>query len=193
MRPQPGFRGLFYVPSPGQNGRMDAIDPLEAGVDIAVRLGGSELWPAALGHRCLGREWHLFCASPDYLRRHGTPLTDQDLERHQCIAYGWVDGTVSPWTFAGKLDGTTLRRQVPARLVLGNGEALLMAALAGSGIAQLPSWLIQQQLADGSLVEVLPHLASEGLPIHLAWIKNRQALPRVSTLLQVLTAELTAR
>ena len=55
------------------------------------------------------------------------------------------------------------------------------------------SWLIQQQLADGSLVEVLPHLASEGLPIHLAWIKNRQALPRVSTLLQVLAAELTAR
>jgi DNA-binding transcriptional LysR family regulator len=37
--------------------------------------------------------------------------------------------------------------------------------MAGCGIAQLPTWLIKQQLAEGSLVEVLPHLASEGLAI----------------------------
>ena len=116
-----------------------------------------------------------------------------ELDTHQCIAFGWVDGNVSPWSFAADPDGATQRRPVPARLVLGNGEALLMAAVAGNGIAQLPSWLIQQQLADGTLVEVLPHLASEGLPIHLAWIKSRQALPRVGALLQILTDELTAQ
>ena len=169
------------------------IEPFQEGVDVQVRIGGADTWPDTVGQRLLGREWHVLCAAPGYLARRGTPLTERDLDDHPCIAYGWVDGTVSPWTFAGDSTGTTLRRHVPARLVVGNGEGLLMAALAGSGLAQLPSWLIQQQLADGSLVEVLPHLASEGLPIHLAWIKNRQALPRVSTLLQVLTAELTAR
>ena len=169
------------------------IEPFQEGVDVQVRIGGAGTWPDSVSQRLLGREWHVLCAAPGYLARQGTPITEDDLDDHQCIAYGWVDGTVSPWTFAGDSAGATRRRQVPARLVVGNGEGLLMAALAGSGIAQLPSWLIQQHLADGSLVEVLPHLASEGLPIHLAWLKSRQALPRVSALLRVLAAELTAR
>lgn len=169
------------------------IEPFQEGVEVAVRIGGADIWPDTVGYRYLGREWHVLCAAPAYLARRGTPLTERDLDTHQCIAFGWVDGNVSPWSFAADPDGATQRRPVPARLVLGNGEALLMAAVAGNGIAQLPSWLIQQQLADGTLVEVLPHLASEGLPIHLAWIKSRQALPRVGALLQVLAAELTAQ
>lgn len=169
------------------------VDPFQEGVEVLVRIGGADSWPDSVGYRYLGREWHVLCAAPAYLARWGTPLTEGDLDDHQCIAFGWVDGNVSPWSFAADPGGAPQRRPVPARLVLGNGEALLMAAVAGNGIAQLPSWLIQQQLADGTLVEVLPHLASEGLPIHLAWIKSRQALPRVGALLQVLAAELTAQ
>lgn len=169
------------------------IEPFQEGVDVQVRIGGADTWPDSVDQRLLGREWHVLCAAPGYLARRGTPLTEHDLDEHQCIVYGWVDGTLSPWTFAGDATGSTRRRQVPAQLVVGNGEGLLMAALAGNGIVQLPSWLIQQQLTDGTLVEVLPHLASEGLPIHVAWIKRRQALPKVSTLLQVLTTELATR
>ena len=66
----------------------------------------------------------------------------------------------------------------------------LSSVLAGCGIAQLPTWLIKQQLADGSLVQVLPHLASEGLAINLVWPKSRQALPKVSALLDALAAGL---
>lgn len=169
------------------------VDPFQEGVEVLVRIGGADSWPDSVGYRYLGREWHVLCAAPAYLARRGTPLTEGDLDDHQCIAFGWVDGNVSPWSFAADPGGAPQRRPVPARLVLGNGEALLMAAVAGNGIAQLPSWLIQQQLADGTLVEVLPHLATEGQPIHLAWVKQRQALPRVSALLQVLGAELTAQ
>lgn len=169
------------------------VDPFQEGVEVLVRIGGADSWPDSVGYRYLGREWHVLCAAPAYLARWGTPLTEGDLDDHQCIAFGWVDGNVSPWSFAADPGGAPQRRPVPARLVLGNGEALLMAAVAGNGIAQLPSWLIQQQLADGTLVEVLPHLATEGQPIHLAWVKQRQALPRVSALLQVLGAELTAQ
>ena len=68
--------------------------------------------------------------------------------------------------------------------------AQVMTVLAGCGIAQLPTWLIKQQLADGSLVQVLPHLASEGLAINLVWPKSRQALPKVSALLDALAAGL---
>lgn len=165
-------------------------DPIAEGVDIVVRIGGADIWPDTLGHRYLGREWHVFCASPAYLSQHGTPVSEDDLQHHQCIAYGWVDGNVSPWSFAGTRAGETERRQVPATLVVGDGEGLLGAVLAGGGIAQLPTWLIQQHLEAETLVEVLPRLATDGQAINLVWQKSRQALPRISALLQVLTTGL---
>ena len=73
-----------------------------------------------------------------------------------------------------------------AQYIVGDGEAQVITVMAGCGIAQLPTWLIKQQLAEGSLVEVLPHLASEGLAIHLVWPKNRDALPKVRVLLDAL-------
>ena len=166
------------------------IDPVEEGVDIVVRVGGPDVWPAALAHRFLGRERHVFCAAPAYLKNHGTPATDRDLEHHQCVAYGRADGTVSPWSFKGSRPGESERRVMPAKYIVGDGEGQVMTVLAGCGIAQLPTWLIKQHLADGSLVEVLPHLASEGLAINLVWPKSRQALPKVSALLDALAAGL---
>jgi DNA-binding transcriptional LysR family regulator len=63
--------------------------------------------------------------------------------------------------------------------------------LAGMGIAQLPTWLVQAHLDSGRLVEVLPHLATPGLPINLLWLKSREALPKVSGLIAYLGANLT--
>ncbi|MGB3126040.1 MAG: LysR family transcriptional regulator [Pseudomonas sp.] len=161
------------------------IDPLKAGVDIVVRIGSADAWPQTVAHRLLARERHLFCASPAYLAQHGTPLSEPDLEHHQCLAYGWVDGSVSPWRYAGG-QGTTTRRPFTPHLVVGNGDGLVMAAEAGCGIAQLPSWLIQPQLQAGTLVEVLPQLAVQGMEIHVAWIKSRQALPKVRVVVEAL-------
>jgi DNA-binding transcriptional LysR family regulator len=74
--------------------------------------------------------------------------------------------------------------------VVGDGEGLVTAVLAGCGIAQLPSWLVQRQLDEGTLVQVLPQLATDGMAINLAWQKSREKLPKVAALLEVLTAGL---
>lgn len=167
------------------------IDPFKEGVDIALRIGDGHAWPHTVEHRLLTREWHVFCASPAYLARHGTPLSDRDLEQHQCIAYGWVDGRISPWRYAGE-EGTTLHRPLTPQLVVGNGEGLVMAALAGCGIVELPSWLVKQQLQDGALVEVLPQLATPGFEVNLAWVKSRQDQPKVRVVLEALIAGLSS-
>lgn len=165
------------------------IEPFEEGVDIVVRIGGTNAWPETVGQRVLAHEWHTLYASPVYLSRHGTPLSEHDLEHHQCIAYGWVDGRISPWNFADE-QGAPRRRQITPQLVVGNGDGLLMAALAGCGIVQLPSWMVQQPLQEGTLVEVLPHLATQGAAITLGWVKSRQALPKVRVVLEALVAGL---
>jgi len=168
-----------------------SIDPLQEGVDIVVTLGGRDVWPDTVGHRHLGREWHVLCASPLYLAEHGAPLTESELEYHQCIAYGWPDGKISSWNFAGSRPGEIVRRQMTPTLIVGDGEGLVMALLSGCGIAQLPSWLIQRQLEEGTLVQVLAHSATDGMPINLLWQKNREMLPKVAVLLEALTAHLT--
>lgn len=169
------------------------IDPVDEGVDVIVRIGGPDIWPTTLGHRLLGNERHVFCAAPTYLAAHGVPATRRDLDMHRGIGYGRADGSVSPWRFAGERAGEVDYGTIPTQLVVGDGEGQVTAAVAGCGITQLPTWLIRGHLEDGSLVEVLPHLATEGLALSLAWIKSREALPKVSALLEALTHGLTLR
>ena len=167
------------------------VDPVQDGIDIVVRIGGPDVWPAALGRRYLCAERLIFCASPAYLRRHGEPEDAAALERHHCVVYGRGDGRVNPWHFSGVQPGDEERRVLPGRLAVGDGEGQAMAVAAGHGIAQLPTWLVQRQLDDGTLVQVLPQLAMDGLPMNLVWLKSRQGLPKVNALVEVLGARLT--
>lgn len=166
------------------------VDPVEEDIDIVVRIGGSDSWSEALERRYLGAERLVFCASPQYLMKHGEPKTEHDLEHHSCVVYGRGDGMVNPWHFARAQGASMERRVLPARIAVGDGEGQAAAVLAGHGIAQLPTWLIKQALEAGTLVEVLPHLATDGLPMNLVWLKRRQSQPKVSVLLEALGTSL---
>jgi len=63
--------------------------------------------------------------------------------------------------------------------------------LAGHGIGQLPTWLTQRHIEQGTLVEVLPDLATDGLPMHLIWLKSRENVAKVRALLDYLRPRLT--
>ncbi|CAN5464916.1 hypothetical protein BH09PSE5_BH09PSE5_22740 [soil metagenome] len=56
--------------------------------------------------------------------------------------------------------------------------------LADGGIAQLATWLIDEHLTSGRLVQPLPETATDGLPLHIVWQRSRQFLPKVDALLQ---------
>lgn len=167
------------------------VDLVEERIDIVVRIGGPNTWPNALGHRFLGAERLIFCAAPAYLAHRGTPQTDADLALHDRVVYGRSDGQVNSWLFAGAYAAPLEQRVMPGRIAIGNAEGQVSAMLAGLGIAQLPTWLVQRQIAEGLLVEVLPQLATDGLPMNLVWLKSRQYLPKVKLLLEVLAASLT--
>ncbi len=167
------------------------VDLVEERIDIVVRIGGPNTWPNALGHRFLGAERLIFCAAPAYLARKGTPQTDTDLDQHDCVVYGRTDGTVNAWLFAGADAGPLEQRVMPGRIALGDAVGQVAAILAGLGIAQLPTWVVQDHIARGLLVEVLPQWATDGLPINLVWLKSRQYLPKVKLLLEALGSSLT--
>ena len=165
------------------------VDLLDEGIDVAVRIGGPDHWPASIGCRHLGRERLLFCASPAYLARRGAPASADDLARHDAVLYGKADGNVSPWLIA-HADGQIERRAMTGRIIAGSGDAQVAAVKAGCGIAQLATWLVDEAITRGELAPVLPALATDGLPLHLLWPVGKQLLPKVDAVLAMLTEEL---
>ena len=166
------------------------VDLVEDGLDVVVRIGGGDTWPAALGHEYLGHEELVFCAAPAYLARHGAPASLDALLEHDAVLYGRADGSASPWllrdpcTDPGQDRSTPLARQhVDGRIVLGQAEAQVAALEAGLGIAQLATWVVEQQLREGRLQIILPELATQGLPLHIVWQRSRQHLPKVQALI----------
>lgn len=165
------------------------VDLLDEGIDVAVRIGGPDHWPASVAHRYLGLERLIFCASPDYLASQGTPTSPVELARHDAVLYGKADGTTSPWLIRHD-PGTIERRTMDGRIVVGNGEAQVAAVKAGCGIAQLATWLVVDDIERGDLVPILPALTTDGLPLNLVWPVGRQLLPKVDAMVELLAVEL---
>jgi len=168
------------------------VDLVDEGIDLAVRIGGAGVLPASLGHRHLGCERLIFCAAPAYLKRRGIPQKAEDLDQHECIAYGRHDAMASPFSFLAE-SGRGDRRLFSPRIVVGDGEALLASVRAGLGIAQVATWLALDDLKSGKVVEVMGELAVDGLPLHLVWPVARQLTPKVDVLLQALERNLRIR
>lgn len=168
------------------------VDLVEDGLDVVIRIGGSDTWPAALGYRHLGNEELVFCASPAYLSTHGEPAALEELLRHDAVLYGRADGSTAPWFIKDR--STPLARQhVEGRIVLGQAEAQVAAVEAGLGIAQLATWVVEEQLREGRLAIILPELATQGLPLHIVWQRSREPSPKVQTLIAHFEASLSIR
>jgi DNA-binding transcriptional LysR family regulator len=168
------------------------VDPVEDGLDVVVRIGGDDAWPASLGHQYLGHEELVFCAAPGYLAAHGEPRSVAGLLDHAAVLYGRADGSTSPWLIK---DGAAplARQHVEGRIVLGQAEAQVAAVEAGLGIAQLATWLVADKIRAGSLAPVLPRLATQGLPLHIVWQRARQQAPKVQALIAHFEATLSIR
>lgn len=178
LRPQISFSDHF-------------VDLIAEEIDIVVRIGGPAVWQPSLGHRLLGFERVIFCASPEYLKRHGPVLSVADLKQRDCIVYKKADGTATSWMFKETENDPGVRHVVDGRIAVGSGDAEVAAVAAGCGVAQLPTWLAQHELESGTIVEILPEASTVGLPISVMWQRSKQELPKVSMVLEVLFRTLT--
>ena len=158
------------------------VDLVEEGIDLTIRMG--DLGDSAgLIARRLFRQRSAICAAPAYLARHSRQATVDDLGKHACIRFG-REGRIAPWRLAAA-DGT--RTLIPpGRLLLGHGEAVLDAALAGQGLAYLPTWLVGAALARGELEMVLSDTTIDDIPAHALWPKTRDLAPKIRVVIDEL-------
>ena len=124
------------------------VDVIAEGFDLAIRLG--ELEDSSLIARRLATYARFLVASPDYLA-HAPPLdTPDDLRRHTCIL---TSPDRQSWALE-TADGDVVIR-VPWRLAVQNIFSVRDAALAGLGVAMIPAYVVNEDLAAGRLVRVL--------------------------------------
>lgn len=159
------------------------VDFAEEGVDLAVRIGDLDNSPTLAAHR-LGRQRLVVCAAPAYLAERGAPATPEDLAGHACIGMLRNDHA-EPWRFQASA-GSVRYVRVQARLRLGHLEAVVAAAKAGHGLAQLPAWLVHDALRAGELAPVLSAYEAEGLPVHALWPATRRMTARLRAVIDAL-------
>src|SRR5690606_7527946 len=145
------------------------VDLLEEGVDCVLR--GGELQDSSLVARRVGSLRFLTCASPAYIERYGMPATPADIERHLGVHY-FSSKTGKIFEFDFSKDGVETKVAGVRRLVLNDGDSCLTAALAGAGIVQLPTFMVQEYIASGELVIVLGTYLSENLPLYALYPQN---------------------
>jgi DNA-binding transcriptional LysR family regulator len=145
------------------------VDLIGEGFDVALRIG--TLPDSTLIARRLGGLRMIACASPAYLREHGTPATPADLHRHACLLYGQEGRT--GWEF--QIDGARRTFDVGGPLVANNGDAVRDAAVAGLGVALLPHFIVDASLRNGALVPILEPYAPPPLPLNAIYPQHRQS------------------
>jgi DNA-binding transcriptional LysR family regulator len=159
------------------------VDLLAGDVDVAVRIG--PLADSSLVAIRLGELRWRTVASPAYLERAGTPVVPSDLADHRCLRFVRPTGALADWWFEapGENPGTV---RVPSHLRVDAGLALVAAARAGLGIAQVFDLLVRPDLAAGTLVAVLEPFAAPGPRVSALVLPTRQDLPHVRAVLTAL-------
>nr|UZH23225.1 hypothetical protein [myxobacterium MSr12020] len=156
-------------------------DPVAEGWDIVVRIGalpgGGEMTVRKLCDLRVG-----LYASPAYLERRGPPAASKDLWSHEAIVFRAASGRLRPWTLLEAGHGAELSPR--ANLILADGRAMVDAAIAGLGIAQIFDRVAQPHVAAGELRRVLPEADVEGPPVHALIPLGRRMPPKTRVVLE---------
>ncbi len=139
-------------------------DLIASGINLAVVVG--EMKDSRFASRLLTKGPRVCCATPEYLKKHGTPQRVDDVMSHNCLV-----SRTALWQF--KEEGRRVEVAVKGNLVVHSGDALREATLLGLGLAQSNSWLFHHDLSSGRLVEVLRRNRAPGLSMYVVYPPTR--------------------
>ena len=150
------------------------IDVVQEGFDVTLRI--AELASSSLIARMIAPAPRVICASPGYLKAHGTPRHPDDLRQHDCLIYGHL-ATGNQWKLKGP-DGDHWI-QANGKLCTNNAEILCDAAVKGRGIALLPTFIAGPALRDKKLRTVMSDYRAPELSLHAVYPPTRHLSVKV--------------
>jgi DNA-binding transcriptional LysR family regulator len=131
------------------------LNLIDASIDLAIRIGA--LPDSSLMAKRLAPHRRIVCGSPDYFDRSGVPAVPGDLASHESLRLPLSPDDKWAFTRVGSKQATLEQTivELKGRFRGDDSESVLELALAGCGIAYLPTWLVGTALREGRLVHVL--------------------------------------
>lgn len=160
------------------------VDLVEEGVDVALRVRTTLEESGSLVIKRLGDDVPVLVASPTLLARRGTPTTLEALGRLDSMAMSAKDGRAS-MRLSGP-DGQEVTVQHTPRYVVDDLLSLRLAAIAGTGMCWLPSYMCEEDLSLGRLVRLMPGWRHPTGLVHAVFPSRRGLTPAVRRFLDFL-------
>jgi len=151
-------------------------DLSEEGIDVAIRFGMTG--DSRVIARKLADIHFVICASPNYLRHHGTPLAPQDLKSHNCLAYVLPQtGRYLEWNFT---DGKRVwSEQLSGKVNVNDAQTLVHCAVKGVGIARVATYMVADEIRSKRLKMILNQYIPLGPPIQVVYFQRSYLSARV--------------
>jgi DNA-binding transcriptional LysR family regulator len=132
----------------------------------------------------------LVCASPAYLREHGSPRHVEDLAGHACINFRMASGRIFEWEF--KVGGRIQKFLPSSTCTFNDEELVLQAVLDGQGVAQMAGYQISEHLRARRLVACLAQYAPDDRGHYLCYLSRQQLPVRIRVFIDHMTTAVRA-
>lgn len=143
------------------------IDLLSSGFDLVIHCG--KLSDSSLFCKKIGEWTKIFCASPTYLKKAGTPKTPEELRSHNCLDhYDNVDHT---WKYL--INSELKFVAIDGNIRSNTSMDLKNLAVTGLGIVYLPSFTVKDEITKGSLKKILEPYQVPPLSMYAVYPSSR--------------------
>ncbi|HEY2256013.1 MAG TPA: LysR family transcriptional regulator [Variovorax sp.] len=163
------------------------VDPVEEGVDLALRVRPEIEDSATLVAKNFGISRGILVATPELLRRQGPVLTPADLAKIDTVSMSAGDRT--HWRLEGPLGKVVVHSHTP-RYIADDLLTLKFSVVQGTGASVLPDYMVRREIESGALVEVLPGWGPAPGISHAMFPARRALVPAVRRLIDFLAENL---
>lgn len=163
------------------------VDLISDGIDVAIRVRFPPIEETDHVMRVLGQSEQRLVASPGCLSQFRAPAVPASLSDLPSLGFGPATRE-HVWQLDGP-DGATARVPYAPRLITDDIAQLRSAVLLGVGVAQLPTMVVDSEIAAGLLVDILPDWRPRSGIVHAVFPSRRGLLPAVRGLIDHLAKE----
>lgn len=161
------------------------VDLVKDDFDIVFRIG--ELSNSSYIARKLNSYKLIFAASPTYLAKNGIPVTPNDIKKHQCLIYQYVNPTKKDYLWPFSINGKVINIPISGTLKSNDTLALANAAVEGLGITMLPQSMLSELIRQNKLFPILQDFLPPAREVHLLYKADKQQPPKLKMFIEFIT------
>ncbi|KDN97678.2 LysR family transcriptional regulator [Pseudomonas donghuensis] len=162
------------------------VNLVDERIDLAIRTS-NDLDPNLIARRLTVCR-SVICASPAYLRQHPAPQHVQELSQHNCLTHSYFGRSL--WHF--DVEGEVVSVPVQGNISANEAMTLQRAALAGAGVAMLPTYQAADALRSGELIRLLPQAKPRELNLNAVYTSRKHMPATLRSMLDFLAERFTA-